>query len=162
MEDVGLTSEEISGIWRILAAVLKLGNVQFVPTTNMDGTEGCTVANDYGEKSKLTSLRPCTPIPFRFPELYDVCEMLHGDFDGLKAGLTSRTIEVRHDVLVTDLNAREAISSRDALCRAIYGRLFTWLVGRINDALRVTSSIVGIRLLCHVYCCRCCYTVLLY
>ena len=36
-------------IFRIMAAILKLGNVNFIPTTNMDGTEGCAISNDYGE-----------------------------------------------------------------------------------------------------------------
>ena len=52
MEDVGLSLEEVSSIWRIIVAILKLGNVQFVPTTNMDGTEGCTIVNDYGEEEE--------------------------------------------------------------------------------------------------------------
>jgi hypothetical protein len=37
-------------MFRVVAAVLKLGNVEFVPTTNMDGTEGCAVSNDYGNE----------------------------------------------------------------------------------------------------------------
>lgn len=32
-----------------VGAVLKLGNLTFVPTTNMDGTEGCVISNDYGK-----------------------------------------------------------------------------------------------------------------
>ena len=51
MEDLGLKSEEICDILRLVAAVLKLGNTQFVPTTNMDGTEGCCIANEYGGSS---------------------------------------------------------------------------------------------------------------
>ena len=49
MEDLGLRSDEIIDILKVCAAVLKLGNLQFVPTTNMDGTEGCGIANEYGE-----------------------------------------------------------------------------------------------------------------
>ena len=49
MEDIGLKSEEICDIFKIVSSVLKLGNLQFVPTTNMDGTEGCSIANEYGE-----------------------------------------------------------------------------------------------------------------
>lgn len=49
MEDIGLRAEEICDIFKIVASVLKLGNLQFVPTTNMDGTEGCGIANEYGK-----------------------------------------------------------------------------------------------------------------
>jgi hypothetical protein len=35
-------------IFKIVASVLKLGNIGFTPTSNIDGTEGCTVSNDYG------------------------------------------------------------------------------------------------------------------
>ena len=49
MEDLNFSVDDTSSLWRIVAAVLKLGNLNFVPTTNMDGTEGCAVANDYGE-----------------------------------------------------------------------------------------------------------------
>ena len=48
MEDLGFTPDEIIDIFRILSAVLKLGNINFVPTTNMDGTDGCAISNDYG------------------------------------------------------------------------------------------------------------------
>ena len=46
LEDLGLRGDEICDILKIVAAVLKLGNIQFVPTTNMDGTEGCSIANE--------------------------------------------------------------------------------------------------------------------
>ena len=49
MEDIGLRTDEICDIFKIVASVLKLGNLQFVPTTNMDGTEGCGIANEYGK-----------------------------------------------------------------------------------------------------------------
>ena len=34
----------------------------------------------------------------------------------------------------------QATYARDALCKAIYARLFTWLVGKINDSIRVSLS----------------------
>ena len=53
MEDLGLTSDEIHDVLSLVGAVLKLGNLTFVPTTNMDGTEGCVISNDYGGTSLL-------------------------------------------------------------------------------------------------------------
>lgn len=54
MEDLGFLPEEINDIFRIISAILKLGNLNFVPTTNMDGTEGCSIANDYGKHSNIS------------------------------------------------------------------------------------------------------------
>ncbi len=57
MEDLGFSGEEINEIFRIISAVLKLGNIQFVPTTNMDGTEGCAITNDYGKEKKKSKAK---------------------------------------------------------------------------------------------------------
>ena len=48
---------------QIVATVLKLGNLNFVPVTNMDGTEGCRIENEY--------------------ELYDVGELVKVEVDSL-------------------------------------------------------------------------------
>ena len=50
LEDIGMGGREIFDVFRIVAGILKLGNVEFVPTTNMDGTEGGAVSNDYGNE----------------------------------------------------------------------------------------------------------------
>ena len=36
-------------VFRLVASILKLGNLTFIPTTNLDGTEGATVGNEYGK-----------------------------------------------------------------------------------------------------------------
>lgn len=35
-------------VFRVIAVVLKLGNIKFVPSNNIDGTEGSAISNDYG------------------------------------------------------------------------------------------------------------------
>lgn len=49
LEILGFSPDEIFDIFRIIAIILKLGNLQYVPFNNIDGTEGCSINNDYGE-----------------------------------------------------------------------------------------------------------------
>lgn len=45
---LGLSEPEIISIFKIVSSILKLGNLNIVPTNNIDGTEGSIITNDYG------------------------------------------------------------------------------------------------------------------
>lgn len=49
MEILGFTDTETLNVLKIVSSILKLGNLIFVPTNNIDGTEGCVINNDYGK-----------------------------------------------------------------------------------------------------------------
>lgn len=53
LEALGFSNDEILSVFKIIAVVLKLGNLNFIPITNIDGTEGCEITNDYGEKVEV-------------------------------------------------------------------------------------------------------------
>ncbi|RZC34920.1 unconventional myosin-Ia, partial [Asbolus verrucosus] len=113
LEILGFNVEDIVNIFQVIAIVLKLGNLQFVPCNNIDGTEGCSISNEY--------------------ELFEICELFGAEHRWLQRALTSRQIE---DGILTDLNVYEASKIRDVLCRTLYSRLFTWLINKINDILK--------------------------
>ena len=72
-----------------------------------------------------------------FSELYDVGQLLRVEAHSLRGALLSRHLEVGPDSLVTEQSAAEAASARDTLCRTLYARLFTYVVSRINESIKV-------------------------
>lgn len=61
--------------------------------------------------------------------------LLEVSVERLTNALTTRTIFTRGDQVVTQMGAGQAMDVRDAFVKGIYGRMFIWLVEKINVAI---------------------------
>ncbi|KAL8180013.1 UNVERIFIED_CONTAM: Unconventional myosin-Ih, partial [Gekko kuhli] len=98
-------------LFGIIASVLHLGNIQFEEDSN-----GHAIITN-GTQIKWIS------------------KLLGVHLSILQEALTNRKIEARFEEVLSPLNVDLAYYARDAVAKAIYGRMFTWLVNKINGSL---------------------------
>ncbi|XP_033162913.1 unconventional myosin-Ia isoform X2 [Drosophila mauritiana] len=128
LDVLGLSCEESNSIFRVIAVVLKLGNFIFVPITNIDGTEGCQVSNVY--------------------EVQETAQLLNMEAQILINCLTrANSSNSAQEDVGCEMDARQAATNRNTLCRTLYSRLFTWLVNKINESLKSTQREKNLALL---------------
>lgn len=117
LEVLGFSQDEILSMFKVIAVVLKLGNIIFLPSTNIDGTENCVISNDY--------------------ELHEIAQLLDMEYNSLLNCFTRGYINWNDLETETELDAVSASKIRMIVCHTLYGRLFKWAVNRINESLKL-------------------------
>uniref|UniRef100_H3CZ56 Methyl-CpG binding domain protein 3b n=1 Tax=Tetraodon nigroviridis TaxID=99883 RepID=H3CZ56_TETNG len=112
---LGVQPEQQMEIFRILAAILHLGNI----TIHASGRSSERSSVDVEDRSLAV-----------FSKLLGVegPQMAHW--------LCHRRLAVGGELLVKPVSAQQAVEARDALAKHVYGQLFAWTVHRLNSALR--------------------------
>ncbi|CAG2055272.1 unnamed protein product, partial [Timema podura] len=122
---LGFSAREQVDIFRIMAAILHLGNVKIVEATSdkagSGDSDGSAIA---GEDRHLAIL----------------AELLELDIQEMRSWLCHRKIVSMKEVFFKAMTVREAIGARDALAKHIYAELFNWIVVVINKALENTGT----------------------
>ncbi|XP_076969616.1 unconventional myosin-VIIa isoform X6 [Tamandua tetradactyla] len=114
MKVLMFTDTENWEISKLLAAILHLGNLQYEART-FENLDTCEV---------LFS-----------PSLTTAASLLEVNPPDLMNCLTSRTLITRGETVSTPLSREQALDVRDAFVKGIYGRLFVWIVDKINAAI---------------------------
>lgn len=114
LKTLSFTDEEQNTLFTVVAAVMHLGNLKF------KGDEQAEIAN------------PAV--------LEHVASLLSCDAPSLAQGLVRPRILAGKDLVSKSLNPAQASNSRDALAKALYGRMFLWVVDKINQSLQVVEK----------------------
>ncbi|KAK7267491.1 hypothetical protein RIF29_20165 [Crotalaria pallida] len=127
MDVVGINSEEQEAIFRVVAAILHLGNIEFTKGKEFDSS----LPKD--EKSRF--------------HLQTAAELFMCDAKALEDSLCKRVIVTRDETITKWLDPEAAALSRDALAKIVYTRLFDWLVDKINSSIGQdpeSKSLIGV------------------
>ncbi|KAE7997787.1 hypothetical protein FH972_002391 [Carpinus fangiana] len=115
MDIVGISQKEQDAIFRVVAAILHLGNIDFVKGEESDSA----IVED--EESKF--------------HLQMTADLLMCDPHALEDALCRRVMITPEEIIKRTLDPHGATVRRDGLARTIYSHLFEWLVDKINDSI---------------------------
>ncbi|KAL9344476.1 hypothetical protein Peur_062151 [Populus x canadensis] len=127
MDIVGISAREQEAIFRVVAAVLHIGNIDFAKGKEVDSS----VPKDDQAKFHLKT----------------TAELLMCDPVALEDALCKRVMITPEEVIKRSLDPQSAVISRDGLAKTIYSRLFDWIVDKINNSIGQdpnSKSLIGV------------------
>ena len=108
---IGIDKSKQSEIYKILAALLHIGNIDIAATKN---------------DAHLSSDEP---------NLTKACELLGIDAVSFAKWCVKKQITTRNEKITSNLNHKQALVARDSFAKYIYSALFDWLVDYVNSDL---------------------------
>ncbi|MCJ1476848.1 Myosin type-2 heavy chain 1 [Lambiella insularis] len=126
LNTIGVSAAAQSEIFRLLAALLHLGNV------------------------KITATRTDSALSPYEPSLIKACQLLGVDATEFAKWVVKKQLITRGERIVSNLTQQQAIVVRDSVAKFIYSSLFDWLVETINrglatdEVLNQATSFIGV------------------
>uniref|UniRef100_A0A8C7U5I6 Myosin VB n=1 Tax=Oncorhynchus mykiss TaxID=8022 RepID=A0A8C7U5I6_ONCMY len=122
---LGVKESNQSSIFRIIASILHLGNVEIC--SERDG-DSCHISrND--------------------PHLTHFCRLLGVELEQMEHWLCHRKLVTTSETYVKNMSRKQAANARDALAKHIYAHMFDWIVEHVNKSLHTSSkqhSFIGV------------------
>ncbi|EME43214.1 hypothetical protein DOTSEDRAFT_72564 [Dothistroma septosporum NZE10] len=108
---LGVSKEVQATLWKILAALLHIGNI------------------------KITATRTDSQLAANEPSLAKACELLGIDAAEFAKWTVKKQLVTRGEKIMSNLTAQQATVVRDSVAKYIYSSLFDWLVETMNGFL---------------------------
>ncbi|CEO99114.1 hypothetical protein PBRA_001019 [Plasmodiophora brassicae] len=128
---LGITEADRAQVFSVIAAILHLGNIDYVEDPK---TAGASI------------IKPACETSLQF-----AADLLGLSSPELKAAFRKRLTTVRiktpTEWIEKNLSVTDARFNRDSVAKSIYSGLFGWVVGQINRALTATTSLPWIGIL---------------
>ena len=119
---LGFSETDIKSLYKVVSALLYLGNVAILSRGARTGS-GISYVKEDDESLKV------------------VAELLEVDEKPLRTWLCTRKIVTKDEICKTPMDTLEATNAKNALAKCIYSNLFDWIVRNINKALATDFTI---------------------
>lgn len=118
MSKVGISADTQQQIFRLLSALLHLGNIE------IGGRNDAMLADDD-------------------PSLQLATQLLGINNNEFKKWIVRKQIITRSEKIMTNLSPTQAQVVKDSMAKFIYTNLFDWLVGVVNNSLSCSDELEG-------------------